>query len=95
MKITSQGSGVYRADGHTVDVRAWQWNGSCTCLTFTGCCLYLLTNQQKPRHQRCDHIEQVHKWIMNNEYPVLIEANEKIITLTSNELAVAMLPAGR
>lgn len=86
---------MYRVDSHTVDVRAWQWNGSCTCLTFTGCCLYLLTNQRISRRQRCDHINAVRAWIIEHEYPTLIEATEKIITLTSNELAVTMLPAGR
>lgn len=85
--ITSLGSYRYtvtddRPETQTVDVRAWNYNGKCTCATFTGCCLYLLTNQPDPRQrQRCDHIIAVREWIMENDWPTLAEHAEKIIEL--------------
>lgn len=83
--ITALGSGRYAVNTagvrHTVDVRAWRYNGDCTCPTFTGCCLYLLTNQRDSRRQRCDHTLAVREWIMEHEWPSLTEAANKIIEM--------------
>jgi hypothetical protein len=78
----------------TVDLMDWGWNGSCNCRTFTDCCLFLLTNQDKPRRQRCPHIESAREFAMETIYPKLIEKTEKIITLTPNELS-SSVPLGR
>lgn len=66
-------------DKQTVDAAAFDWNGSCTCGTFTGCCLPLLVTTRK--RWRCPHILAVREWIMEHEYPEMIERSEKIIEL--------------
>lgn len=91
--ITPLGAGVYSVvsspvQTHRVDLRAWNWNGQCTCETFSGCCLFLLTNQEKPKRQRCPHILAVREWVMENEYPDLVDQSEKIIELPTNETRI-------
>jgi hypothetical protein len=64
----------------TVDLKAHGWNGSCNCPAFTECCAVLLSATKK--RWRCDHINAVRQWVMENEFPSLVEQAEKIITLT-------------
>ena len=95
MKITARGSQVYTvADSspatYTVDLRDHGWNGSCTCPTFTGCCLPLLQAQRGAKRWRCDHILQCRAYFTEHELPALIERTDKIIELTQNELSTAL-----
>ena len=85
-EIKPFGSGIYTCDGYRVDLKAWNWNGCCSCATFTGFCLFMLTNQitqpgKKPKRQRCDHILAVREWVMENSYPEISEQFEKIIEM--------------
>lgn len=59
---------------HTVNLRAFGWNGSCTCDVFTCCAMFLI--QMNPQNrQRCIHLEAVREWVMENQYPQMVENN--------------------
>lgn len=84
--VTSFGSGIYEVvsspnEKHTVDLRAYSLNGSCTCSVFTGCCAPIMQYQRGGKRWRCDHINAVRQWVMEYEYPDLIDRTEKIIEL--------------
>lgn len=91
MKITPISPHVYAvaesspATIHTVDMRAFARNGSCTCPVFQGCCRFLLKHQTIDKPWRCPHILAVIQWIHDNEYWPLIDRTEKIIELPTNE----------
>lgn len=75
-------------DKQTVDVRAFNFNGSCTCRAFKGCSRFVLRHQGEDESRestQCDHIRSVHEFIMRYEYPALIERTEKIIELPTRE----------
>lgn len=69
----------------TVDLRAANWNGTCTCQTFTDCCAFLLQFDSKKR-QRCDHILAARQWFMEHEVPKLL-ADENILVLPACSVA--------
>lgn len=73
-------------DIYTVSLRAFGWNGSCTCGAFTGCCEYLLKHDPANRH-RCDHIHAARQFFMEHEMPRLMAEFEhsKIIVLPPYE----------
>lgn len=85
--LTTHGPGFYFAqvspvEWHTVDLRAFNGNGSCTCATFYGCCKFLLQHQgESGKRWRCDHILAVRDWVMEHEVPALIERTEKIVEM--------------
>lgn len=76
----------------TVNLRAFSWNGSCDCGTFTGCCEPLLIAGARKRW-RCEHINAARQWFMEHELPRMISELENanpIIVLDEYE---AHLPA--
>lgn len=95
--ITPLGSGIYSVvssphEKHTVDLRALSGNGACTCATFTDCCAFLIQQQRGAKRWRCDHILAVRLWVLEHEYPTLIERTEKIIEMPTAYDATASLP---
>lgn len=103
MIVTPLGSGRFTVDvskreRHTVDVRSLNWNGECDCATFKEYCLFMLLHQDqkhRERRQRCAHILAVREWIIENEYPFLVDLAEKIIELpTTNESRMADTDTG-
>lgn len=100
LTITNLGSQVFtveasspRSERHTVDLRAYSWNGSCTCRAFTGCARFVLKHQGESTNRestRCSHILAVRDFVMETEYPMLVERTEKIIELpTAHETRAA------
>jgi hypothetical protein len=84
--ITPQGSQAYTVKDATpgrlpetfmVALRAFDWNGSCTCRTFTDVCAYLLCHGEG--RQRCDHILAARAWAMEHEFPEMAELADKNI----------------
>lgn len=70
----------------TVNLRAFDWNGGCSCRVFRLCCRFVLKHQgQSEKRQRCEHILAVRQWVMENIYPRMIEDAEKIVTLTPTD----------
>lgn len=69
----------------SVDLRAANWNGSCTCQTFTEVCSYLLRVNPTKR-QRCDHIIAARQWFMENEVPKLL-TDENFVLLPDCSVA--------
>lgn len=85
MTIVPQGSQVYTIDEYTVDLRAYCWNGSCTCPTFRGYCQFVLKHQgESEKLQQCEHIIEVQLWVMANQFPALIDHVEKIVEMPLN-----------
>ena len=92
--VTSLGAGIYTVASsspvqgkHRVDIRALDFNGECTCDTFTQYCLFMLLNQKnRTKRQRCPHIEAARAWVLENEYPALIDQTEKIIELPTDSV---------
>lgn len=87
LSITPLGSQVYavRDSLHktrTVSLRAFEWNGSCDCPTFTDCCKPLLDLGSEKRW-RCDHIIAARQWMMEHEMPKVLKEleDENIVVL--------------
>lgn len=93
-EIKPLGRQLYLCDGFHVDLRAFDWNGSCTCPTFAGCCRFVLERQVIARDQgkrwRCDHVLATRAWVMETIFPAIVEEQEKIIELpVANETRAA------
>lgn len=83
--LVKQGPGFYfvqvsPVEWHTVDLRAFKGNGSCTCTVFHGCCKFLLEHGSTKRW-RCDHILAARDWMLENE---VLASDEKIIEMPGN-----------